>query len=144
MSDSPLSIRRFVFPDDYENVITLWNNAGSGIHVRRSDQPEEIAKKLRRDPDLFLLAEDNGKLVGAVLGGFDGRRGMVYHLAVEETHRHQGVGSILMQALEEQLREKGCIRYYLLVTKDNLDAMRFYSAMGLERMELYIYAKDLE
>ena len=144
MSESSLSIRRFIFPDDYEKVITLWNNAGPVIHVRRSDHPEEIAKKLQRDPDLFLLAEVNERLVGTVLGGFDGRRGMVYHLAVEEGYRRQGVGSMLMEALERRLREKGCIRFYLLVTKDNLEAIHFYESQGWEWLDLYAYAKDLE
>ncbi|MBU4225890.1 MAG: GNAT family N-acetyltransferase, partial [Chloroflexi bacterium] len=69
----------------------MWSLAGPGIHLRRSDEPDEIQKKLQRDPDLFLVAEYNGMVVGAVLGGFDGRRGLVYHLAVAENHRNRGV-----------------------------------------------------
>ena len=113
------------------------------MHVGRSDTPEEIQKKLNRDPDLFLVAEQSGRLIGAVLGGFDGRRGMVYHLAVTQDQRRQGVGETLMQAVEERLREKGCLRYYLLVTHDNDSAMRFYEQRGHERLPLHIYAKDL-
>lgn len=144
MSDPPLRIRAFIFPDDYEQVYALWAGAGPGIHLRRSDEPGEIRKKLQRDPDLFLLAELDGQLVGAVLGGFDGRRGFVYHLAVTEEFRKRGIGAALMGALEERLRLKGCIRYYLLVTNDNDGAMRFYESEGWSRMDNLLYAKDLE
>ena len=138
-----MQVRSFRYPEDYPAVIALWQEAGPGIHVRRSDEPEEIAKKMQRDPDLFLVAELGGQIVGAVLGGFDGRRGMMYHLAVGEEHRNQGFGLALMRALEERLRALGCIRYYLLVTPDNLPAMRFYEDHGWERMPLYAYGKNI-
>ncbi|MEW5870137.1 MAG: GNAT family N-acetyltransferase [Chloroflexota bacterium] len=141
---SPVSIRVFDFDSDYQAVYQLWGNAGPGIHLRRSDEPEEIRKKLLRDPDLFLLAESEGRLVGSVLGGFDGRRGIVYHLAVAPDCRQRGVGSLLMEALEERLRARGCIRSYLLVTTDNQEAMRFYEGRGWQRMQLYAYGKDLD
>lgn len=138
------TIRMFRFADDYTPVIDLWNHAGSGIHLRRSDEPEEILKKLQRDPDLFLVAEMDGKIIGSVVGGFDGRRGLVYHLAVEESHRKQGLGQALMAELENRLRAKGCLRCYLLVTKDNDAAIRFYEASGWEILDLHLFAKDLD
>jgi ribosomal protein S18 acetylase RimI-like enzyme len=141
--DPSFQIRTFRYPDDFPGVMELWANAGDGIHLRRSDEPQEIEKKLLRDPDLFLLAEENGEIIGAVLGGFDGRRGMMYHLAVKPDKRQQGAGTALVQALETRLKAKGCIRYYLLVTLDNESAIRFYEAQGWERMELYTYAKNL-
>ncbi len=144
MSDAALTIRQFIYPDDYQAVYTLWSQAGPGIHVRLSDEPQEIEKKIARDPDLFLLAELGGRIIGSVLGGFDGRRGMMYHLAVAREHRQQGVGEKLVNALEQRLREKGCIRYYLLVTRDNEMAIRFYERRGWKPLnDLYAYAKDL-
>lgn len=142
--DPEIRLRTFVYPADYLAVIALWENAGPGIHLRRSDQPNEIAKKIQRDPDLFLLAEAGGEVVGTVLGGFDGRRGMMYHLAVRQDFRQRGIGALLMQELEDRLRLKGCIRYYLLVTPDNQEAIDFYEKRGWERMDLYAYAKDLD
>lgn len=138
------SIREFQFPGDYAASFKLWSEAGLGIHLRRSDERDEIAKKLQRDADLFLVAEAGGEIIGTVLGGFDGRRGMVYHLAVAEGFREQGIGAKLMEALEKRLREKGCIRYYLLVTKDNQTAIRFYEKQGWKQMDdLCLYAKDI-
>jgi len=137
-------LREFSFPDDYQEVYKLWGSAGSGIHLRRSDQPEEISKKINRDPDLFLVAEANNQIVGSVLGGFDGRRGMVYHLAVSQPYRKLGVGTALMEELEKRLRTKGCLRFYLLVTKENEEAIQYYEKHGWKKMDLWAYAKDLE
>jgi ribosomal protein S18 acetylase RimI-like enzyme len=123
-------IREFHYPEDYPAARVLWENAGSGIQLRRSDDSAEIQKKLRRDPDLFLVAEVDGKMLGIVVGGFDGRRGMVYHLAVNEFSRRQGIGGLLMDELERRLKTKGCIRCYLLVTVENESAMCFYEKRG--------------
>jgi ribosomal protein S18 acetylase RimI-like enzyme len=139
-----LVLREFQFPTDFSQVIKLWKNAGPGIHLRRSDAKDEIAKKLQRDPDLFLVAEIDDLIIGSVLGGFDGRRGMVYHLAVEDLYRKKGIGTLLMKELESRMKQKGCIRTYLLVTLDNLDAIRFYDKLGWEQMDLLIYGKNLE
>jgi ribosomal protein S18 acetylase RimI-like enzyme len=143
-SPAPITIRQFVFPADYPDVISLWEGAGPGVRVGRSDQPEEIIKKMRRDPDLFLVAEIANKIVGTVLGGFDGRRGMMYHLAVAADFRGRGIGTLLAEELEKQLRNKGCLRYYLLVIRDNHEAISFYESQGWKRMDyLYAYGKDL-
>jgi ribosomal protein S18 acetylase RimI-like enzyme len=138
-----ITLRQFQFPADYAKVIELWQNAGAGIHVRRSDERDEIAKKIQRDPELFLVAELEGKVIGSVLGGFDGRRGMVYHLAVDVSYRNNGLGEALMNELEKRMAQKGCLRTYLLVTRDNAEAIQFYEARGWESMDLFIYAKDL-
>ena len=139
-----VQLREFRFPQDYQAARVLWENAGSGIHVRRSDELDEILKKLQRDPDLFLVAETNGKLIGTVIGGFDGRRGLIYHLAVEATFRQHGIGSLLMDEVEQRLKAKGCLKCYLMVTVDNEDAMRFYEAREWERMDtVFTYTKIL-
>jgi ribosomal protein S18 acetylase RimI-like enzyme len=139
-----LILREFQLSTDYFQVITLWQAAGPGIHLRRSDKEGEIAKKIQRDPDLFLVAETGGHIIGTVLGGFDGRRGMVYHLAVEDLYRKKGVGTALMAELERRMKRKGCIKAYLLVTRDNLDAIRFYQSQSWENMDLLIFGKDLD
>jgi ribosomal protein S18 acetylase RimI-like enzyme len=139
-----LTLREFQFDSDYSKIIDLWNQAGPGIHVRRSDEPAELKKKVQRDPDLFLVAERDHQIIGTVLGGYDGRRGMIYHLAVLESYRKRGIGALLMKELEKRMKAKGCIRSYLLVTHDNLEAIRFYENMGWEQLDLAVYGKDLE
>ena len=144
-SEEPLAIRQFRFPEDYEDVYALWAQAGAGIHLRRSDEPEEIAKKIERDPDLFLVAIAGEHIVGSIIGGFDGRRGMMYHLAVAAAYSQQGIASQLVDELERRLKAKGCLRYYLLVTKNNSQAIRFYENRGWKHMNnLLAYGKDLD
>jgi ribosomal protein S18 acetylase RimI-like enzyme len=95
-----------------------------GVSLGRSDTLEEIRKKLEHDPDLFLVVEEGGQVIGTVLGGFDGRRGLIYHLAVAASFRGRGIGSRLMEEIESRLRARGCLRCYLMVLADNEDAMR--------------------
>jgi len=139
-----ISIRLFQFPADYENALRLWQNAGEGIGIGPSDQPAEIAKKLQCDPDLFLVAEDDGCLVGTVIGGFDGRRGMVYHLAVAPDYRRKGLANQLMDEVETRLRARGCRKAYLLVKQGNITAASFYQKRGWGEMDqVHIYGKNL-
>lgn len=137
-------IREFRFPVDYEHALQLWQNMGAGITVGRSDGIAEIEKKLQRDPDLFLIAEWNGRIIGTIIGGYDGRRGMIYHLAVQPEFRNQNVASQLLEEVEKRLQAKGCLKCYLLVFADNLDAARFYENRGWREMkEDRIYGKEL-
>jgi ribosomal protein S18 acetylase RimI-like enzyme len=139
-----MEIRQFGM-EDYGAVIALWEQGGDGVHLRRSDTRPEIAKKLQRDPDLFLLAEEGGCLVGAVMGGFDGRRALVYHLVTDPAWRQQGVATALMEELESRLRAKGCLKVYLLVLNENHEAQEYYLKRGWEDMtvDLRIYGKEI-
>jgi ribosomal protein S18 acetylase RimI-like enzyme len=127
-------IREFDFSRDYDASLKLWEEMEKGVHVGPSDTPAEIQKKLERDPDLFLVAESDGCVVGTVIGGYDGRRGLVYHLAVKREFRENGLGSQLMAEIEKRLIAKGCLKCYLIVLADNEDAMRFYERLGWRDM----------
>ncbi len=128
---------------DYDAIYQLWSNAGPGIGLGRSDTREEIAKKLQRDPDLFLVAESDGKIIATVIGGFDGRRGIVYHLAVEQAYRGSGIGKLMMEEIERRLTAKGCLRSYLLVKREAADVQGFYRDIGWEKMNITIMVKNL-
>ena len=136
-------IREFDLARDFDAVTALWQASGPGVRLGLSDTPEEISRKLKRDPDLFLVAEDEAQVVGAVLGGFDGRRGMVYHLAVTPEARGRGLGTALMAELESRLKAKGCRKYYLLVTHDNTDVTDFYQRLGWSVMPVNIMGKEI-
>jgi ribosomal protein S18 acetylase RimI-like enzyme len=139
-----VKIREFRFSDDYPQVQDLWASMDKGVRLGRSDTPEEIQKKLIRDPDLFLVAEEDGRIIGTVIGGYDGRRGLLYHLAVAASFRGRGIGSLLMDEIESRLRAKGCIRCYLMVLVDNDEAIRYYENHGWENMDhVLTYAKNL-
>ncbi|HKY55034.1 MAG TPA: GNAT family acetyltransferase [Anaerolineales bacterium] len=145
MIRSTVQIREFKFPSDYEQVIDLWRSIEKGVHLGRSDTLAEIEKKISRDSDLFLVAESEGTIIGAVMGGFDGRRGLIYHLAVSTAFRGQGIGSYLMDEIESRLRAKGCLKCYLLITVDNLDVADYYQKRGWQHMDqVQLYGKELQ
>jgi len=129
-----ITIRQFHFPEDYDAAARLWKSLEKGVVVGRSDTRDEIAKKIARDPDLFLVAESDNELIGTVIGGYDGRRGMIYHLAVASAHREKGIGSQLMAEVEKRLQAKGCLKCYLLVLSDNVEAAQFYEHHGWQHM----------
>ena len=133
-------LREFTM-DDYNIVYKLWENSGPGVGISRSDTRDEIAKKLLRDPDLFLVAEDDGKIIGTVIGGYDGRRGIVYHLAVDPAYRGNGIGKVLMAEVEKRLAAKGCLKSYLLVLRDNPNVIDFYRELGWEEMDVTLMGK---
>ena len=140
-----IQIRQFQFPQDYQQVVALWESMEQGVRVGRSDTLAEIEKKISRDPDLFLVAETEGKIIGSVIGGYDGRRGMIYHLAVDDSFRNQGVGSLLMDEVESRLRSKGCLKSYLLVAEDNHAVGDFYKKCGWKHMDtVHLYGKELQ
>jgi ribosomal protein S18 acetylase RimI-like enzyme len=139
-----LKIREFCFPSDYEAVLQLWKSIERGVRIGRSDTLPEIEKKLAHDPDLFLVAESSDKLIGSVIGGFDGRRGLIYHLAVQSSFRGLGIGSCLMDEVEARLHAKGCLKCYLLVTTDNPEAEGYYQQRGWEPMDtIHLFGKEL-
>lgn len=139
-----MDIREFDYKKDLQSVLNLWQEGDPGIQLSPSDNPAEIKKKIQRDPDLFLVAVDDARVIGVVMGGFDGRRGMVYHLAVKTAYRGAGIGGALMEELERRLRLKGCLKYYLLVTKDNQSAVSFYESLGCEIMNLFVLGKVIQ
>jgi ribosomal protein S18 acetylase RimI-like enzyme len=140
-----IKIREFRFPVDYQQVYDLWNSMEKGVHVGRSDSPAEIEKKIQRDPDLFVVAECENKIIGAVMGGYDGRRGLIYHLAVHESFRGRGIGSQLMDEVEARLRSKGCLKSYLLVTGDNTEVETYYQNRGWYHMDsIHLFGKELQ
>jgi ribosomal protein S18 acetylase RimI-like enzyme len=137
-----VQIRPFTM-QDYGAVLALWQNAGPGIRVRPSDRPEELAKKLTRDPELFLVAEEDGGVVGVILGAWDGRRGWLHHLAVAEAYRGRGIGRALVAAVEQGLRAKGCMKVNLLVHRENVAAQRLYRELGYEESPFVPMGKEL-
>jgi ribosomal protein S18 acetylase RimI-like enzyme len=127
----PITITEFTMAD-YPVVHVLWQRGGLGIGP--SDGPEQTLLKLARDPGLFLVAKDAaGAAVGTVLGGWDGRRAYVYHLAVLPERQLRGVGSALMDELEARFRRLGALKAKTQILVDNDASRAFFSARDYVR-----------
>ena len=115
--------------DDYPVVHVLWQRGD--LWMRPSDGPEATLLKLTRDPGLFLVARDgDGRLVGTVMGAWDGRRAYVYHLAVAPERRREGIAGALMDELEERFIALGAVKAKLQILVENETSRAFFARRG--------------
>jgi ribosomal protein S18 acetylase RimI-like enzyme len=135
-----MQIRKFKAAD-YPQVYALWQQ--SGLVISRSDSLENLTKQLERDADLFLVAEDNKRIIGVVLGRWEGRRGWINRLAVSPDRRHQDLGSLLVKQVEDRLKAKGCEKVNLLIDGDNSGVQAFYQQLGYNHDDLIFMEKWL-
>jgi len=110
-------------------VVGLWREIFAG-DPPWNEPDGMIDRKLGVQPELFLVAESQGRVVGTVLGGFDGVRGWIHHLAVHEAHRRKGIATQLMRAAEDGLKKIGCPKINLQVRSTNLGVIDFYRSLG--------------
>jgi len=127
---------------DEAQVVSLWRVVFHDDPAR-NDPEALIARKLRVQRDLFLVGEAEGRVVCAVMAGYDGFRGWVYHLAVASAHRRKGLGSALMAAVEARLRALGCPKVNLQVRAANAAVVSFYRSLGYEVEERVSMGKAL-
>jgi ribosomal protein S18 acetylase RimI-like enzyme len=124
MNEVSLHIREFGWAD-YEAVVTVWRTVGS-----EPLSQDELQAKLRRDPELFLVAADGGTIAGVILGTYDGRRGFILRLAVDPARRREGIATRLVAELEHRLKALGCPRINLFVLPDNAAGLAFWRHHG--------------
>lgn len=135
-----LEIRAFDTADT-EAVVSLWQETGL---TRPWNNPyQDIRRKLTVQPELFLVAVDEGGLVGSVMAGYDGHRGWLYYLASAPARRGQGIARRLVERVEELLIEMGCPKVQLMVRTENLEVHEFYAALGFEPFETWNTGKRL-
>ena len=127
--------------DDHGRLVELWTE--TGISVPPGDSRDELRRKLERDPELFLVLDDGDRLIGSVMGSFDGRRGWIGRLCVSSDHRGRGLAQQLIVAVEERLRAIGCPKVNLLVEPTNSSAVGFYEHVGYASDELIFMEKWL-
>ena len=95
-----------------------------------TDNREAIMRVYKNNPNLFLIAEDKGKIVGSVLGQGDGRIGFVWSLAVLPNEQGKGIGKKLMIEIESRLKKMGCVGICLFTGKEKKAAVNLYKTLG--------------
>lgn len=133
-----MKIREFTL-EDYEPVWQLWQIC----QVPHPESRGEVAKKVQRDPDLFLVADNNGVIMGVVMGAWDGRRAWIHNYGVDPRCRRMGVGSALIKELERRLLQRGILRVNVLVRKNDLNALDFHETLGFREEEWTVMEKHL-
>ena len=135
---------RYMLESDYDQVIALWTSCPEVELNSADDSREGIARFIRRNPDTCFVAEEEGRLVGVILSGSDGRRGYIYHAAVPPSMRGKGIGSMLVNAVLDKMREAGVGKVGLLTFTDNEAGIRFWGKHGfVVRDDLYYHSNVL-
>lgn len=121
--------------DDTEPVVALWRAAG--LVAPWNDPYRDIERKLSVQPELFLVVEEEGggtgaAVIGTAMVGFDGHRGWVNYLAVDESRRGAGLGAAIMAEAERLLIERGCPKLNLQVRSTNTGVIEWYRSLGYE------------
>ncbi|MGD9142707.1 MAG: GNAT family acetyltransferase [Dehalococcoidia bacterium] len=130
------------YKPEYESaVIELWEKCEL---TRPWNNPGlDIERKIKVNPELFLVGLIEGKVVASAMGGYEGHRGWVNYLAVDPERRRQGLGRKMMDVIEERLSEIGCPKINIQVRDDNTEALNFYSKIGYNTEEIISLGKRL-
>jgi ribosomal protein S18 acetylase RimI-like enzyme len=132
-----LKLREFRMKD-YRDVRELWGE--SGLEIRPGDDENEVRIKVTRDPELFLVAEEDDRVVGSLMGAWDGRRGWLYHLGVLPEYRRRGIAAALVEEVERRMKAKGVVKANTLVYDTNTPSLAFFKKMGypVDRSMLFL------
>lgn len=124
---------------DYDKVYALWLSCkGMGLN-NLDDSREGIGRFLKRNPETCFVAEDGRGLVGVIIAGNDGRRGYIYHIAVDPGFRRKGIAKALVNAALEALHDLGINKTALVVFDRNSDGNAFWESMGFTEREDLVY-----
>jgi ribosomal protein S18 acetylase RimI-like enzyme len=126
-------------PSDFGEARALWE-ASDGVGLSSADEPDAVRAFLERNPGLSFVATDPG-VVGTILCGHDGRRGLIHHLVAAPSHRRRGVATALLQHGLEALRREGIAKCHLLVYRTNEAGLAFWRKVGAdERTTLSLFS----
>ena len=128
-------IRAIRYPDELEDVINLWSECGL-LENEASIARDEIATQQRRDPELFLVYDIDGKIVGTILGGWDGWRGWIYKLGVSTEHRRSGIATDLIQEIVARLTKLGARRIGAYAYSSNNASISLFQKCGFIRLDV--------
>ena len=131
---------RIMTIEDYEGVYALWKKI-KGFGIRSIDDSKEgVARFLKRNPTTSVVAEKDGRIVGSILCGHDGRRGCLYHVCVDEDYRRHGIGKRMVVFAMKALKEEKINKVSLIAFTENDIGNAFWNKIGwTEREDLNYY-----
>ena len=129
--------------DMYARVNSLWQ-ACDGIGLSDADSRDNIRSYLERNPEMSFVAIDNGKIVGSILSGHDGRRGFIHHLAVDVEYRRQRIASRLVEKSLTVLKSAGIQKCHLFIFNNNTGGIKFWKKIGWTyRSDINVISKEV-
>lgn len=141
MTKDALTIRPYR-PDDEAAVIALWS--ACGLVKPQNDPQRDIERKLKVNPEWFLVGEIDGAVVATCMAGYEGHRGWINYLAVTPSHQCRGLASQLVREAERLLRQAGCPKINLQIRTANTGVIDFYKTLGFGLDDVVSMGKRLE
>ena len=135
----PVVVREFRSRDG-ESLRSLWEGAA---FRSIGDDDMSLRRFAQRNPGLFLVASQGPDVVGSAMGGWDGRRGWIYHVATTPGHRREGLGTKLVRQVEAGLRAVGCRKVNIIVRDGNDDKAAFWASLGYELHAARQFGREL-
>jgi ribosomal protein S18 acetylase RimI-like enzyme len=136
-----VEIRKYIETDE-QQVIDLWIKCH--LVVSSNNPKRDIQRKLKVDRDLFLVGILDEKVIATVMGGYEGHRGWINYLAVDPGFQGKGYGRLMMEAIEQRIRLKGCPKINLQVRATNKAVIQFYRSLGYTDDHVIGLGKRLE
>ena len=121
--------------EDYDEVYSLWTSIHGFAMRSLDDSREGVARFLSRNPDLSVVAIAEGKIVGSILVGNDGRHGSFYHVCVKEEYRKHGIGKAMVTSAMHRLKDDGINKIQLVAFSGNQVGNQFWHAEGWRERE---------
>ncbi|WP_242966563.1 MULTISPECIES: GNAT family N-acetyltransferase [Pseudobutyrivibrio] len=121
--------------EDYDEVYSLWTSIHGFAMRSLDDSREGVARFLSRNPDLSVVAIAEGKIVGSILVGNDGRHGSFYHVCVKEEYRKHGIGKAMVTSAMHRLKDEGINKIQLVAFSGNQVGNQFWHAEGWRERE---------
>ncbi|MDP4120573.1 MAG: GNAT family N-acetyltransferase [Bacillota bacterium] len=127
--------------DDYDEIFALWQITSKRA-LSEADNEENICKYIARNSGLSQVAVIDGKIIGTLLAGHDGRRGFFHHMAVLPEFRRHGIARSLVQTALEKLSIEGIAKSHLFVFCDNKQGQAFWESLGFtQRDDIFVYSR---
>lgn len=126
--------------EDYDEVYAMWQITSKRA-LSSADSRENIRRYLERNPEMSQVAVCDGRIVGTVLAGHDGRTGFIHHTAVHPDYRRRHIGRAMAKKAIEMLAKCGIEKTQIYCYKDNRTGQKFWQSLGFDRTENVLFEK---
>lgn len=128
--------------EDYDEIYSMWQITSKRA-LCKADSRESIEKYLNRNEGMSLVAVTDGKIVGTVLAGHDGRRGFIHHMAVLPEYRRKHIGNKLATEAVKRISADGIDKTHIFCYRDNFTGQDFWTSLGFKkRGDLFVFSKE--
>lgn len=127
--------------EDYDEIFSMWQITSKRA-LCEADSRDNIERYLLRNEGMSQVAVENGRIIGTVLAGHDGRRGFIHHMAVLPEYRRKHIGNALATEAIKKIAEDGIDKTHIFCYQDNLTGQGFWTSLGFKkRGDLFVYSK---